>query len=356
MGACASAKAKREYVNQEAAADRRREREARERELEAARKREAEEAAAKRRRESEAREIEAERKREEDKALAAQTELILSHQSIELTLSLLPRMVNLTKLELQHCGLDDLMAIKLATAMINCKFITTFDIQYNRIGARGFKALISVTCRLKIWLYFIQGLEGKVGNQIGCNNVLELLTLPSPINPNLSEKDAVNHVKIGTQIYLKVGVLCLWSMCLSEQNLGDEGATIVAEHFENLVQLRTLFFYRNGVGEKGANSFAKFLPKIPSLENLDLSGNNIPKACYEKLERVNQFREVKLAKKVKINLENQSSVYLPQYDEDEHEILYSCELREERQPIVSVLRDQAVREIAEYVLSLEARY
>ena len=139
-------------------------------------------------------------------------------------------------------------------------------------------------------------------------------------------------------------------MCLSEQNLGDEGAIIVAEHFENLVQLETLFFYCNGVGEKGANSFAKFLPKIPSLENLNLSGNNIPKACYEKFERVNQFREVKLAKKVKIDLENQSSVYLPQYDEDGHEIIYSCERREERQPIVSVVSDQEAREIGEYIV------
>ena len=184
--------------------------------------------------EREAREEEARRKRrEEDKVLAKQTELIMSNQSILLILIKLPRMINLTVLVLKHCYIDDNIAIHLADAMKNCLLLTSFDVQDNNIGPDGFGALIDATNNMKISNCLLQPdpTDGnrQTGNRIGHDNVSKLLKLPPPIYPNI----AVNHMTIGARVYPKVGVLCLESLCLSEMNLGDKGAIIVAKHFEN---------------------------------------------------------------------------------------------------------------------------
>lgn len=123
------------------------------------------------------------------------------------------------------------------------------------------------------------------------NNLRELLKLPSPIYYNYSEIDTV---EIGPHIYRKVGILNLKTMCLSQMDLGDEGAVALADSFLILPCMETLFFYENGVGEKGAYAFVLNLRKARALKYLSLSGNYIPPECVERIYSMNNNRAVNI--------------------------------------------------------------
>lgn len=245
---------------------------------------------------------EARRMSAEDEALARETTLSLRDQSIKQSLILLPRMINLAILDLQRCGIDDEEAVRLADAMKNCKLLKIFDVQYNRIEARGFEALTDSTGKMTIEILDYQGKIDGIGNKMNANCVAKLLTLPPPLEPNSPEVIKGECVKIERLYYPKMGVICLVSVCLSEQNLGDEGASVVASHTAGLVNLRTLFFYDNGVGEKGAKAFAGMLPGIPKLEYLSLSRNPIPQSCRKNFEEANQIRRKKGMPDVEVRL------------------------------------------------------
>lgn len=215
---------------------------------------------------------------------------------------LLPRLSNLRELTLNYLNIDDDMAIGLANAMQNCVNITRFDVQYNRIQERGFAALTIRVRIMIIILYWPQPGKG-YENRMSLNNLRELLRLPSPLPPYRLEFDANKHVMIERQIYLKVGVLCVQSLCLSEMHMGDEGAVILANSFSIMVNLRVLYFYRNEVGAVGANAFTRMLPNARVLGSFDLKGNSIPPEYSE--NRMNQSRQAAGLEPVAVDLRDQ---------------------------------------------------
>jgi hypothetical protein len=269
---------------------------------------------------------EEERKREEervrDQALAQQTSLevtaLTAVQNMQNILQDLPKMTNLRSLKLQNCEIDDDLAVRLADAIKNCKRITFFDVQYNRIRERGFAALIPHMNLLEIGLIYFQGKvkvsKTCVNNRMSVSNVRELLKLPPPADPNSSE---FATIRLGGQIFPKVGVLSLQTLCLSEMNLGDEGAKTVASSFSNTVSLNTLFFYENAVCAEGASAIARQLPNAPALKNIHLSGNFIPPEYAEKFEMMNALRETTGLSRVKVGLAGQR---VPNNDEEANEI------------------------------------
>jgi hypothetical protein len=194
------------------------------------------------------------------------------------------------------------MAIDLANAMQNCVNITHVDVQYNRILERGFTALTIRVKVLKIEVYWPQPGEG-YENRMNLSNLRELLRLPSPIPLYCSEFDTNKHVRIERQIYLKVGVLCVQSLCLSEMHMGDKGAVILANSFSIMVNLRILYFYRNEVGAVGANAFTRMLPNARVLRSFDLKGNSIPPEYSE--NRMNESRQAAGLEPVAVDLRDQ---------------------------------------------------
>lgn len=221
--------------------------------------------------------------------LAQVTEVVMSHQSIDTLLQDLPKMVNLRRLVLQHCGIDDDKAILLSVALQNCKLLEELDLQYNCIGPPAIYIMDATVQRSQhIKTYYIQGRVVfiiqdcimSIGNQMTIDNLEDFL------------QPCAGH-------------LSLQRMCLSEMNLGNEGATMLANHFPNMPNLNTLHFYRNGVSAEGADGFAKNLHLAAALKRLDLRWNCIPEECKQKFEWMNRFRLANGQNTVLVDLDNQ---------------------------------------------------
>lgn len=191
-------------------------------------------------------------------------------------------MFNLGYLQIQNSKIDDNLAISLAKAMENCVNIYLLDLQNNRIREKGFEVIISRVKTLKIALLYLQG-----GNKMSISNLFELVKLPDPIEPNSLE---ISTVTISGQTFKKVGILSLKVMCLSDMNLGDEGALVLARNFEIMPCMEVLFFCQNEIGEEGATAFAQNLPKARALRYFSLCGNYIPLEYVKKIETVNRNR------------------------------------------------------------------
>lgn len=281
------------------------------------RKRRRDEEDDKKRKESEE---EAKKRRERDEALGGQVVLEITVLiNLQNTFLDLPKMINLRILVIQHCQIDDDLAVLLADSLKNCRHLTHVDLQYNRIRERGFAALIIVLKLCIIVLIYGQGIEKKLSlsNRMSVVNVIALLSLPEPVHPSSSEMNPDIYVTIGIQIYPKIGVLSLQEMCLSEMNLGDEGATVVANSFSIMVCMIRLFFYHNAVGEEGATAMARNLPKARALRFLKLSDNHIPRDYEQKFEIMNKLREAVGLPRVLIDLD---TIRKPNNDDEADEI------------------------------------
>lgn len=224
--------------------------------------------------------MEAERK---DTALSEQTEFIInSVQRIDVIFPELPRMINLRRIVIRNCNIDDKLAILLAEAMKNCIHLTIFDVQHNCIREKGFQAIIQRVRTLPLRLLQFSG-----GNQMSTSNLRELLKLPPPLNP----RDSIKHrFLIEGQKYEEVGVLSFTRLDLAGMNLGDEGAKVLANSFSVMVRLKSLIFSENEVGEEGANALLQNLPKAHILEYLNLEHNFISPECVEKFIVANRTR------------------------------------------------------------------
>ncbi|RUP51270.1 hypothetical protein BC936DRAFT_149115 [Jimgerdemannia flammicorona] len=64
----------------------------------------------------------------------------------------------------------------------------------------------------------------------------------------------------------------LQSLDLYKNDIGDEGASAIAEALKMNTSLKTLYLGDNGIGEKGADALAKALKMNKSLQNLYLEG------------------------------------------------------------------------------------
>jgi hypothetical protein len=69
---------------------------------------------------------------------------------------------------------------------------------------------------------------------------------------------------------LNTGLLELY---LEKCNLGDVGATYLAEYMQNNLFLRKLMIKQNGIEDKGAAHFREVLTHKSKLEMIDLSEN-----------------------------------------------------------------------------------
>ena len=72
----------------------------------------------------------------------------------------------------------------------------------------------------------------------------------------------------------------LQSLFISENPIGDEGATALFESFEKLPDLKILYMYTCGIGDAGATSLAVAIEgdSLSRLRDLKLGGNNIGEA------------------------------------------------------------------------------
>lgn len=242
-----------------------------------------------------------------DKDLAVQTEYIIREpRPIDPIVLELPKMSNLIVFTLNYCNVDDNSATRLADAMKNCINITHFDVQYNHILEKGFTALIPRVNVLKIATCFLQPGQG-YGNRMSLSNVVKLLELPAPVNPN-SFVDRDHCERIGIQIYPKVGVVSLRSCCLSEMNLSDAGAIIVANSFPNLVNLELLYLYDSRIGDEGGNTLARMMPISAHLKSLHLWSNYLSPECNENFDIMNQLRQASGLNSVEVDLRYQHRV------------------------------------------------
>lgn len=238
--------------------------------------------------------------------------IITSPRDLTAIIQDLPNMINLETLIIQNCGIDDdMMELHIAPAMKNLKKLKKIDFQGNNIGERGFKALISVIKHLldvddlelqRRYMLCQGGVMKSVCNHMSIYNLKELVR-PIPI----PEHSPLPKVRIGRDIYLKAGILSIRLMCLSEMNLGDEGAVILAGSFSIMVSMQTLYFYRSMVGAKGARAFAMNLPNARVLNDLYLNGNCIPPEYDE--EWMNRLRQEIGMNLVNVHLSDQH--YMP---------------------------------------------
>jgi hypothetical protein len=181
--------------------------------------------------------------------------------------------------------------------MKNCIYLAAFEVRHNRIRERGFQAIFQRVRVLPLSHLHLSG-----GNQMSISNFRELLKLPSPIDPNSSIEA---KVIIESQIYEKVGVLCLKRLDLGGMNLGDEGATVLANSFSIMVSLKSVIFCENAVGQEGANALWQSLPNASNLEYLNLGSNLISPEYVEKFKvRIKTRAETGLPQ-VCVNLDGQ---------------------------------------------------
>jgi hypothetical protein len=287
-----------------------------------------------------------ERRRREDEALAQETSIeIKSYQNIETLLLNLPKMVKLESLTIQHCEIDDSKAVRLAAAIKNCKVLHHLDLQYNCIGEIGFTAIIEVVISLEIRVLYIQGRVLSVGNQMSLGNLRRLLckiSLSPEKHPTLVSNPDWS-VRIGKEIYWKVGIFSVRRMCLSEMNLGDAGATILANSFSFMVSLTTLFFYDNGVGAAGASAFIENLPKASALEYFNLSSNPIPQAYIDQFEMINAARQEYGLSRMDFKLSSPPVEKVRQVDYQQ------CMMEDSRW----LIRDEEAKNIARDILTME---
>ena len=221
------------------------------------------------------------------------------HQNLDNLIQDLPKMTNLEALTLRHCRIDN--GICIAYAIANLGKLKHIDLQYNCIGERGWNALIPVFRALEeAALFYVQGREDSVGNQMSITNLKELVW-PIP----LSDRSELPKERIGRDIYWKAGILMIQVMNLSDMNLGDEGAIILANSFSIMERLTQLLFYNSGVGAVGARAFAMNLPNARVLEYLCLAMNYIPPECNEDFDMMNQSRQAKGLNLITVDVRNQ---------------------------------------------------
>ncbi|KAH0632053.1 hypothetical protein JD844_020107 [Phrynosoma platyrhinos] len=71
-----------------------------------------------------------------------------------------------------------------------------------------------------------------------------------------------------------------------ENEIGDEGVLSFCKVLPRLHSLETLNLYNNSIGDNGAENFAKMLPKMPSLRVLELWNPTIPHGVLDHLQQL----------------------------------------------------------------------
>jgi hypothetical protein len=240
-----------------------------------------------------------ERSREE---LAQVTRVkITEHQNIDQLIQDLPYMTNLEYLTVNRC-IDEKNEAPFAIAISNLVKLRVLDLQYNNFTGRGSQMINNAVSTFEhIEVIWFQGREGSFGNQMTINN-LKALVKATP----LSEGSELPKERIGRYTYWKAGILMIQQMCISEMNLDDGAAIILANSFEIMVRMTTLYSYKNGFGPAGARELAMKLPNARALVYFSLAYNHIPEEWDG--EWMNQWRRAKGMISVEMNMTGNSSM------------------------------------------------
>lgn len=171
--------------------------------------------------------------------------------------------------------MNDDYTIQVIEAITGLTDLPILDLQHNCIRDRGCHRIVVLVKILRLRILFIQD-----GNKMSLITLRELLQLTFYIEYSYSEAFLHNGQK-----YMRIGIFYLEYLCLSQMNIGDEGAILLAESLWMMPNMIMLFFYENGVSEKGASAFLPNLHMMPILTYLSLARNLIPQAYVEIFEK-----------------------------------------------------------------------
>jgi Ran GTPase-activating protein (RanGAP) involved in mRNA processing and transport len=178
-------------------------------------------------------------------------------------------------LSIQRTGVSALGASKLAAAIaIHSSQLRTLDLSHNRaVGDRGatkvFEALLT-NKHLRNLVLANCGISemaaGTLATALGQNTRLNTLSIAG--NKLLSEGGFL----LGTAIEQNKG---LFSIDANQASIGDRGAESIGRALKKNVRLTHLYLSSNGIGDKGAAAIARGVEHNPSLTLMALLGNNI---------------------------------------------------------------------------------
>merc|ERR1711963_275687 len=106
------------------------------------------------------------------------------------------------------------------------------------------------------------------------------MCVPGEVDINLEGQGLdASHIELLMERLVFVGH-GVHRLMLAENDLGDDGAIIIAEQIMHLSELMRLHLARNGIGDAGAEAIHTAVKSMPNFRGLDMQGNPCEKSFW----------------------------------------------------------------------------
>ena len=184
--------------------------------------------------------------------------------------SVLKRCSNLLVLNLSSNNIGREGALILAGAFAHCTNLLKLDVSSNNLGSDGAKAIARVltgcTKMLELNISF---------NSIGCDGT-EAIAQALHHCPAMQGLDiSSNYLGVKGTKFIAECCRRFLSLYANSNDIGDEGAIVLAEGLKRCSKLQVLKINRNDIGSEGARAIANSLKHCPFIHTLEIGFNNI---------------------------------------------------------------------------------